>query len=86
MMQELQPFEAMEPSQIRVFPANKAMIWDCLEFVMSLFDAVTLLQIGETLEQGILMDVYSADPVSKGIGMERLKNSWIMCEFPEYQN
>lgn len=84
--EKLQPFDYEEPTQLRLFPPTKAHLYDYLQYLMQLFDAVTVLCMGDTLNDGVLVDVFSDNPNDKVLGLERLKHSLVICEFPTYLN
>lgn len=84
----LKPFTAEEPTQIRICPADETQFYGIIKYLLSLFDAVTIIQAGDNVTDGVLLDVYSPDFAVQVEGLARLRRSEFnaFCEFPRNIN
>lgn len=69
----MKKYDCEEPTRMTIFPKDGDDLFRYIRTLMGWFDVVSILRTGERIQDGVLLDVYSSDPVSQAEGLTRLK-------------
>ena len=79
-------FDYEEPTQMTIFPNDGEELFNYIRTLMSLFDSVSILRTNPRPQDGLLVDVFSSDPVVQYEGLLRLKHSGLRYSLTELTN
>lgn len=79
----MKKYDCEEPTRMTIFPQDGDDLFRYIQTLTGWFDVVSIFRTGTMVQDGVLLDVFSPDPVSQAEGLTRLEYSGLSYSIDE---